>query len=389
MNKVGRIILLLFIVFLLPRISYGRTQFLPGYIIDFHHDTIHGLVKYEGWFTNPDKIAFKVSKKRSVNYYRPTDILGFGFLDQIYVGAVVQKETSPFWDSDLQKDPALHLVSDTVFLQTLIGGAKPLLYFKDTNEKEHFYIKVDSTYSLLLHKIYIAYEPNRKEFHNMRFLGQLYRYFWDDPSMQEAIPTTLYNRSSLEELFKKYLKQQHIKTVYLNNDTKVSCTLGAVAGVSMTTINVKTDYFKANFSPSTNLTGGLSIDMAMGGRLRDWSFYNELMYSSYQSAHYVSYTYPDSWVTFNFQYVRLNSLVRFRPSWFFLNVGMSNGYVLKGKSSMFDEIRNYEIGILAGAGVRFKHFSLEVRDEIGDGVSPYVSMISETNRLQVLLGYTF
>lgn len=390
MTKAARFIVLLLFLFQFTGATYGRSEYVPGYIIDIHNDTINGFVKNERWFVNPDKIAFKISKKRTINYYKPTDIHGFGFLNQRYVGAAVQKEVSPFWDSDLQKDPKLQLVSDTVFLQTLIGGGKPLYYFKDTNGKENFYIQEDSSmYSLLLHKTYVAYEPHRKEYHNMRFLGQLSRYFWDEPAMQDELPNTTYKRSSLEDLFHFYLKKQNIQTVYKNRDNKVYQTFGAVAGVSMTMIDVETDYIKARFGPSTNLTAGLSIDLAMAGRLRDWSFYNELMFSSYQAGQYVGPYFSNSWATFDFKYIRLNSLVRFRPSWFYLNAGISNSYVLHGYSSIFEDIRKYEIGILAGVGVRYRHFSLEVRGEIGDGMSPYVNMIAETHRIQLLLGYSF
>ncbi len=390
MTKAVRVIVLLLIVFQFSETFYGRSEYIPGYIIDFHNDTIKGFVKNEKWYVNPDKIAFKISKKRTINYYKPTDILGFGFLNQQYVGAVVQKEVSPFWDSDLQKDPKLQLVTDTVFLQTLIGGEKPLYYFKDSNEKENFYIQEDSSkYSLLLHKVYIAYEPYRKEYHNMRFLGQLSRYFWDELSMQEEIANTQYKRSSLEDLFHSYLKKQNIQAVYQNEDNNVYQTFGAVAGISTTMINVETDYIKARFGPSTNLTAGLSIDLAMAGKLRDWSFYNELMFSSYQAGQYVGTYFSNSWASFDFKYIRLNSLVRFRPSWFFINAGISNGYVLHGHSSIFEEIREYEIGVIAGIGAKYKHFSLEVRGQIGDGMSPYVNMIAETHTFQVLLGYSF
>lgn len=389
MNRQVRILVLLLLAILLPKNTYGRSEFIPGYIIDLHNDTIHGLVKNEKWFANPNKIAFKLSAKRTTTYYNPTDIIGFGFLDQLYVGAIVQKEVSPFWDSELQKDPGLHLVTDTVFLQTLIGGKKPLFYFKDDNEKEHFYIREDSTYKLLIHKIYIAYEPNRKEFHNMRFIGQLSRYFWEETSMQEAIASTTYKRSSLEELFTVYLKKQNNTDAYQNQDFKIFSTFSAVAGTSVTMVQVETHYYKSAFGPSTNFTGGIALDLAMAGKLRDWSLYNDLLYSSYQLTSNISYTNLTSPVTFDFQYLRLNTMVRFRPSWFFINAGISTGYVLKGESSAFREIRNYEIGVIAGAGIKYKNVSLELRGEIGDGVSPYVNIVSETRRFLALASYSF
>lgn len=390
MSKAGIKLVLLLLCILLPQISRSKTTFLPGYIVNLQHDTIHGLIEYDADLFNPEDIGFKESKMRTPHYYTPSDIAGFGVMNQHYVSAVVQKEMSPFRDSELQKNPELQLVSDTVFLLTLYGGEKPLYYLKDWDEREQFYIKVDTVYSLLLHKIYIDYVDNvRKEYHNMRFLRQLAQYFWDVPSLQKEIADTYYSKSSLENLFNTYLKLPNVKPVYSNQDSKVSTVYGALAGVSVTMVNVETDYVAAGFGPSTNFTGGFSVDLMMAGKLKNWSFYNELLYSSYNFEGYAGFYFPANWATFDFKYLRMNNMIRFRPTWFFLNVGMSSGYAIHAKSSIFEETRKLEIGVVFGAGIKYKNYSLEVREDIGDGMSPYINIGSETNRFQVLLGYSF
>ena len=381
---------LLFLCLLLSQISFSKTEYIPGYIIDLHKDTIYGQIKYEDWYFNSDKIYFKQNKKFSASTFKPSDIAGFGIGEKRFVSAVVQKEISPYKDSELQNDPALHLLLDTVFLQTLFEGEKPLYLFKDLDEKENFYIKEDSTYSLLLHKIYVAYEPNRKEFHNMRFLGQLYRYFWDDTSLQEEITSTTYTRLSLEKLFKTYLKNQNAKSIYQNEDNKLSTEYSVLAGASVTMVNYENVLVEAGFGPSTNFTGGFSAEMAMSGLLHDFSFYNELMFSSYKLDRYVnSYYFSVDRAIFDFQYLRLNTLIRFQPSWFFINAGISNGYCIKNYSTLFTDVRRYEFGFVYGAGMKYKNYSLEVRLENGDGMSPYIGIYSETKRCLVLLGYSF
>lgn len=390
MNKVGINIVLLFLCILFPQISFSKTDFLPGYILNLQNDTIRGLIKYEAWDANPEDIGFKQSKMRSTIYYTPKDIAGFSVMNQIFVSAIVQKEMSPFRDSELQKNPVLQLVSDTVFLQTLFGGEKPLYFLKEWDEREQFYIKEDTAYSLLLHKIYIEYVNSiRKEYHNMRFLGQLSRYFWDEPALQEEIADTYYSRSSMEKLFSCYLKLPNVKPVYQNTDTKVSTVYGVLAGVSVTMVIVETDYVKAGFGPSTNFTGGFSVELPMAGKLKNWSFYNELMYSSYNFKSYVGYYFPVNWATFDFKYLRMNNMIRLHPSWFFVNVGISSGYAIQAKSSIFEEARKLEIGFVFGGGIKYKNYSLEVREDIGDGMSTFISIGSETNRFQVLLGYSF
>lgn len=390
MNKVGINIVFLFLCILFPQKSFSKTELLPGYIIDLQNDTIRGLIEYDAWDTNPEEIGFKPSKMQSTQYYAPKDIAGFSVKNQIFVSAIVQKEMSPFRDGELQKNPALQLVTDTVFLQTLFGGEKPLFYLKEWDEREQFYIKEYAAYSLLLHKIYFEYVNNvQKEFHNMRFLGQLSRYFWDEPTLQKEIADCYYSRSSLENLFTRYLKLPNKKPVYQNQENKVLAIYGALAGVSVTMVIVETDYVKAGFGPSINFTGGFSADLAMAGKLKNWSFHNELMYSSYKSESYAGYYFLVNWASFDFKYLRMNNMIRFRPSWFFLNVGVSSGYALQAKSSIFEDTRKIEIGFVVGAGIKYKKYALEVREDIGDGMSPYFNISSQTNRFQVLLGYSF
>jgi hypothetical protein len=127
----------------------------------------------------------------------------------------------------------------------------------------------------------------------------------------------------------------------------------------------------------------------MAGRLKQWSFYNELMYSSYKFESYAGPYFPSNWATFDFKYLKMNNMIRIRPSWFFLNVGVSSGYAILAKSSIFEETRKMEIGFVVGAGIKYKKYSLEVREDIGDGMSPYVNISAQSKRFQVLLGYQF
>lgn len=382
--------LLLTLILSLSQLSFARTEFVPGYIINLQDDTIQGFIKYNEWYFNPEEILFKPGKMRTPQYYLPIDIKGFGILEKKYVSAIVQKETSPFLDRELLTEAALQLVSDTVFLQTLIGGEKSLHYLKDWDEKEHFYIHEDSIYKLLLHKTYVEYKGGRKEYHNMRFLGQLSRYFWEESSLQETIASTTYDRSSLESLFTTYLKRQGKTSVYRSVISKVAPVWGVVAGVSSTILHVDSEFFDVGFGPSINFTGGLSVELAMAGKLRDLSFCNEILYSSYQMEREVRVMYfPTNFARFDFEYLRLNTLIRYRPSWFFVNAGFTNGLCIHQNNTVFEKVRGYEIGLIFGAGLKYKNFSMECRKEIGDGISSYIYLSSNTNRTQILLNYSF
>jgi hypothetical protein len=55
----------------------------------------------------------------------------------------------------------------------------------------------------------------------------------------------------------------------------------------------------------------------------------------------------------------------------------------------FEGPRLYEQGYILGLGTKFRKFSLELRNERGDGISNAVYLSSATNRYYLLLGYTF
>lgn len=389
MKNVGGILILFLISMSTISQAHARPQFLPGYIVDLKHDTIHGLIEYEEWTSNPEFIRFKPSNYRTPVEYDPIDIVAFGVLGKEFNTAIVQKEISPFRDSELEKDSKLNLIQDTVFLQTLVGGTKSLHYLKEWDDRVQFYIKEDTTYTLLLHKIYIEYTQNiRKEYHNMRFVGQLTRYLWDQPELLDEIADTYYSRPDLEALFQNYLKLSGQKTAYVNKDSNFFGVFGLVAGASVTMLEVETDYLKAGFGPSTNFTGGVSLDLAMNGRFRNWTLYNELLYSSYQAKNTYPGYFPASWAKFDFKYLKINTMARFQPSFFFLGAGISNGICIDYYGSK-DDYRMWEIGLVLGAGVKFKHLTMELREDIGDGMSPFVGAYTNTKRFQILVGYSF
>jgi len=387
-NLVKKLMFMSFGILLTP-FSYSAVEFVPGYVIDNHGDTIHGQLKFENWDINPDKISFRLKKSSRSVFYKPMTIKEFGVQDQNFISAIVQKEISPNRDEDLQKDPTLHLALDTVFLKVLFKGEKCLYYLQESDEKEHFYIQQDSTIQLLLHKTYVEYNPTRKTYENKRYLAQLTPYLMDYPAILEDVVNTSYEKASLVALFSKYNALSGKMITHKMEKKNSTSNFGLVAGISSTIALIESNSIIAGYGPSTNFTGGISFDLPISGKHRDFSFYNEFMFSSFKIMVSGMNYYSRHRVAFDFQYLKLNSLVRFRPSWFFFNLGISNGYSIRSRSNIFYDMRKYEIGALLGAGIKYKNYSLEYRYEIGDGMSPYIETISEVYRSQVLLGYSF
>ncbi len=90
----------------------------------------------------------------------------------------------------------------------------------------------------------------------------------------------------------------------------------------------------------------------------------------------------------------------------FLNGGISAGYAISGSAyrkidsrvytseyqteeDALPGIRKLEESVLVGAGVRFGKFSLELRYNLGNGMSTSTEIHSLTNRYNLLAGYRF
>ena len=90
----------------------------------------------------------------------------------------------------------------------------------------------------------------------------------------------------------------------------------------------------------------------------------------------------------------------------FLNAGLSHGLAINIEHTVVKEtilngdvvsrsnengikdFRKIEEGYLFGAGGRVKKFSVEVRYERGNGISPYSHFQTANNRFMLLAGYT-
>ncbi|HRX12056.1 MAG TPA: hypothetical protein P5210_10430, partial [Draconibacterium sp.] len=100
---------------------YGRSEYLPGYIIKLPCDTIQGFIDYRNWSETPTKIFFKQQIESDIiNEYTCADLNGFKVADEIYVRAVVKIDDSKLNADNLDFNNELLFITDTVFLETMV-----------------------------------------------------------------------------------------------------------------------------------------------------------------------------------------------------------------------------------------------------------------------------
>ncbi|MDP1623800.1 MAG: hypothetical protein Q8M08_15850 [Bacteroidales bacterium] len=409
--------------YFISQTSFGQENYLPGYMVTLHGDTLHGYVDYRNWERNPNKVSFKQKDGEVILSFTPLDIRGFGISDEIYESAVIQTEISPVNTRELKYDKELDLRTDTGFLQTVVKGVKSLYFYKNKLGMEQFYIGKDSGYELLVYKKYLKNEDGRSVIvENKKYIGQLTIYLGECATLREKLTNADYQKNSLENIFLAYYKCTQAEIRFHKKTEKVINSFGVIAGASLSSLTFRSseeeafaDLINSNYKMSVNFTVGLFYDLGLARNNRKWSICNEIIFTTFKvDGRYDDYfseeKYSVTYTTLGYSYLKLNNMIRFKypvgKFFIYLNAGISNGYAIieknykKKESTLFtqkrveegkalNDTRRYELGFNAGLGTKFKRYSFEIRYENANGMSNYMTLKSTTNRLYLLLGFKF
>lgn len=402
--------------------AYAQKNFVPGYVIDQKGDTIPGFVDYRNWRKTPKKIQFRYPGGDSVVVFEPFDIAEFGTKDEIYVSAVILSEVSSSAISSLDKEADLKTEEDTVFLQTVFRGHKHLYYYQNEALNDNFYIKPDTSFLLLGYKIYSKNVDGQELIaENKMYLRQLAAYFSDCPSINARLNKVRYERESIRKVFQYYMACTGFGHEFEKEREKIKADFGVLAGASLGTMRIKNSgfFFRSiadiDYNVSENLSFGLFFDLTLPRNQGKWSLSNALLYNSYEfSGINDNYFRRDTtfvvYAGMGYSYVKLMNLVRFvYPAGKFhlyVNAGISNGFgknqvnyrITRFKSdpaaplevsTFLELVRNYEQGLVAGAGVKFGRLAMDARIEMGNGMSLFSAVGVKVNRFYLLAGYRF
>lgn len=418
MKKHSKKLGLIIIGLIFYQLAFSQVNFIEGYIINNKGEKLSGYVDYRNWGVNPSKVKFYRRIGGEVKSYKPNEIKEFGVHNEIYISGIIDIEISPRNTKDLNDRPEFLLTKDTAFLQTLVGGEKSLFYFKNSFGFENYYIKKENKFELLLYKKYLKFvDFKRVELENAKYKGQLSLYLNDCSSIQDKLLNVRINRKDLINLFLKYYKCIHAELVFQRTEKKIKLDYGLLAGVSSTSINFKSSQFfflvDANFNSSTNFSAGLFLEFVLPKDFGKWSFNNELLFSDYKlNGYYEDFKNDDNYkkvsTEIGFSHLKLVNLLRYKypvgSLHIYLNAGFANGITLKETNikktetnSYFSEdvihgpaiteIRKYEQSLVCGTGLEYGKFSVELRFEIGNGMSKYATLKSTTKRYYLLLSY--
>jgi len=408
--------------------GYSQQNYLPGKILKLNGDTLHGFINYQNWDKNPLNVYFRSDMDQEPNIFSPREIQSFVVANEIYRTATVTVNEGFYKTSDLGYSTDISFRTETVFLQTLIRGAKSLYYFKDSEGREQFYVELDAKLELLVYHKYL------KDLHNTgnstnsnsiaedkRYVGQLSFYLKDCPDIQTQLRYLNYGKQSLVKLFRHYYECKDSNADFVKKSDETKADYGVFAGLSITMLNFEgyQDYYdelaNSDFPVSYNPAFGIFLNKKLSRNMGKFSLHNELFFSGYKTdAFYQDFMhenrYENNYMTFGGFFIKLNNMLQYdipvKSISLMMRLGITNGWNInetnqKIVESVFystttttispaiDETRIYAIGILGGIGANYKRCSFDIRYEQNSGMSDLPTVKSSVRTLYFLVGYRF
>lgn len=394
--------------------AFTQKNFINGFVVLNSGDTLKGLISDEVWKINPKVIRFKSNPEDQVTYYTPLSIRMFRVTNgNWYVSYTGEVDGSSLRTTELKFNPAPPTVTDTLFLRVLASGKTTLFYARDHRERDHFFIQQkDSVIAELIYNKFLVKDFNGTRIKtNEAYRSQLVRLVSDCPELSAkvmGIPLE-YERDDFTSLIQQYNNCGGGKPEYMEEKEKWNFGFSVIAGINysgLTFNGSETTFFgHITMDHALGYAAGISLNAIIPRNRKKWSVSNDLFlknYAAFGNTGSISYE-SDSNVYINFQYLKLATTIRYsapeglvRP---FVSVGMTNAFALKYENTrkhsngdtgdLIDGAKRYEFGLITGAGVTLKKFTIEALIESSNGMSPFINIQTRFTTLYVLVGYTF
>ena len=132
--------------------AFGQKNLKPGHIVLNNGDTLQGQINYRNWESNPIAIDF-LQQNGQTTVYRLPDLSSFT-VDKTdrYEKAVIKRSTRPVDLYELDKPFIDTVLTDTVFLRTIVLGEVSL--YELVKGKTYYFLKnADGSYEELMYRV--------------------------------------------------------------------------------------------------------------------------------------------------------------------------------------------------------------------------------------------
>ena len=388
-------------------------------------DSIQGTIYYKNKFKTYHGITVKTNNVSHL--YLPKDILSFTITENdqtlYFKSLVVDADYSPVELSKLSFSPKIELTKDTVFAQLLLRGNRSVYFYIDKFTSKNHYVLVEENGKAtdLIHKRYYVDENKTATGYNQEYKKQLLLLLASPSISASKINNSQFKKKDILKAVKEYNSSTSPHaSVYEYQEERAEFEFGLTAGANFTSLKIDGGNYDGaglKFKGSFGFNAGINMNVIFPQTQKRWSFYSELLYSSYKMTlkqPYVFYMKENEYsfltdASVKAAYGKLLIAIRYQTKQQlapFFQLGVANGYCFqysdfaKYEKAFYTtttyeatdnwlKFRKYEQSCFVGAGIKFKNIGLELRDEIGNGFSRETRVRSLLNYAYVLIHYTF
>jgi hypothetical protein len=262
-----RTILLLTAVFI-AQIIYSQNDFRKAYVVKLNRDTIFGFAGFSEGLKNYQYCQFKESQDGNKITYNPSEIFGYGFVDDKYF------ETKAIENNDKSSSP--------VMLEVLVKGLVSLYQYDKI-----FYIDKADTGLIKLSNETIESSVNGTKTSTLstKYIGILSLYLSDCDEIRSSIQNVKFSEKSLVDLIVKYngYKNSTVK-IYREKTPWVHLRAGMLTGMAIASIGFDTEgdenflYLNTPFEKSISPLFGVSLEVLFPRLAENFSIQTDFIF---------------------------------------------------------------------------------------------------------------
>ncbi len=401
--------------------TFAQKSWEPGYVVASSGDTLMGLILNKDWNKAPESIEFIHRSKKEITAFSAKEILSFGIAGGTqYERLQLNLDVTPIKLEELKYVDQPQYKEGDWLARLVWAGTTSLYYLKDPNSKVHFIVKNEEG---ILTELIVRKELIRK---NGRFYvndqplykGQLRVLTSACPNLEPEINKLSYTERSLGEFMRDYSicinpdldslryidpnlmsRQSIIVHGYLTG----GLSLNRSRLVSAVDVVSSLGWYRGELYPVMNVdfqphyTLGIGGQFVLPGRHRTGSLIGEIMYRPLRLSGTFSDYYEEPFeLDYRLTYIRFNAIGRKEFGKEALRIFVQGGFgfsLLNSRSKdaeiIFPEYRGYEESVLLGVGGRIEKIELEIRGELGSGLSRELDAKSGVTSLYLLAKYQF
>lgn len=350
---------------------YSQIIFEKGYFITETNERNDCLIKNIDWKNNPTAFAYKFTDSSEILNADIQSVIEFGIYNiskYIKANVLIDRSGEDLTNLSSVRNPVL--VEDTVFLKVLVEGQASLYHYEEKNFTNFFYSLNDSGITPLVYKIYSP--DGRKILYNYHFRQQLMSDLNCSEISIHDIENLNYYENELERLFVRYNNCRQADYIfYKAKHNRDLFNLNVRPGLNISHLSMNnevSDAEDADFGRSLTLRAGLEFEIIFPFNKNKWALITEPTFQYYNAVEEAEGV-NDQEVEADYKSIELPLGVR---HYFYLDdnsrIFVDAAYIL---DFCFNSAIKYELGweyeistvgsLAAGAGYKYKKFSLEAR----------------------------